>query len=60
MYPQRGDNLSRNLAQNVNMLEHERNVENKKPISEKERKAGIIAFIVIAILLCSIVLLFIF
>ena len=60
MYPQRGDNMMRNLAQEVNMLDHEQDVAKQKPISEKERKAGIFAFIVVFIILCIIVLLFIF
>ena len=40
----RRDNIMQNMAREVNLLNHDNKREAEKPISAKERKAGIIAF----------------
>lgn len=60
MFPQRSDNLSRNLAQEVNMLEHERILAESENISTPKRKLGIISFAFLLAVFCIILLLFIF
>lgn len=55
----RRDNIMQNMAREVNLLNHDNKREAEKPISAKERKAGIIAFWCILALVVFIILLFV-
>ena len=59
-FPQRSDNIMQNMAREVNLLEHDRRQEAKKPISEKQMKMGKIAFGVMLGVLVLIIALFVF
>ncbi len=41
---QRNDNIMRNMAREVQLLEYDNKMEAKKPVSEHKRKIGVIAF----------------
>ncbi len=41
---QRNDNIMQNMAREVQLLDYDNKMEAKKPVSERKRKIGIIAF----------------
>lgn len=55
----RGDNIMREMAREVNLVESDRRREADMPISPAKRKAGIIAFGCVAALIVVILLLFV-
>lgn len=57
--PGRGDNVMREMAREVNLLDSDRRREADMPISPVKRKAGIIAFGCVAALIIVILLLFV-
>lgn len=59
MAAMRRDNIMQNMAREVNLLEHDNKTAVQKPISAKERKAGIIAFWSILALVIFLILLFV-
>lgn len=59
MNPGRGDNIMREMAREVNLMESDRRREADMPISPAKRKAGIIAFGCVAALLVVLILLFV-
>lgn len=59
-YPQRSDNIMQNMAREVNLMEHDRQNEAAKPITEKQMKLGRIAFAATIGAIVFIILLFVF
>lgn len=57
--PGRGDNIMREMAREVNLMENDRKREADMPVSLTKRKAGIIAFVGVAALIVAILLLFV-
>lgn len=57
--PGRGDNMMREMAREVNLMESDRKRESEKPASPAQRKAGLIAFGCVAAVIVVILLLFI-
>lgn len=54
----RNDNIMREMAREVNLLEHDRKHEAQKEMSKSRRKAGIIAFWCVLAFIVFILLLF--
>lgn len=48
------DNIMRNMAREVQLLEHDIKTEGQKPISEKKRKIGLMVFWTLLILVVAV------
>ncbi len=57
--PQRSDNIMREMAREVNLLDDDVKREKEQPISPAKKKAGVIAFWCLLALLVAIIMLFV-
>lgn len=58
-YPQRNDNITQNMAREVNLLEHARKIQSQKPTTKTQQKIGKTAFFVVLAALIFFILLFV-